>query len=145
MTTSLSGTWLLDTNILVAFFDASSAHHEAAKTLLSDLNEGKFQGVIASQNILELSAVLIGGYRTTKQKVASDIQTLISFSNISTIYPITATVTQYLKLLKKEQGVHAADLFLSATMISNGITSIVTNDRDFEKISELTFYNPFSG
>ncbi|KKU89084.1 MAG: hypothetical protein UY20_C0017G0012, partial [Candidatus Yanofskybacteria bacterium GW2011_GWA1_48_10] len=50
---------------------------------------------------------------------------------------------QYLTQLKGERGVHAADLFLAATMLSNGITSIITNDRDFKKFSELTVYNPF--
>jgi len=130
---------------LVAFFDASSSHHEVAKALFADLEEGKFQGTIASQNVLELSAVLIGGYKATRSRVAADMQTLLTFPHISIIYPTAASIASYLKLLKKEHTIHASDLFLAATMLSNGITSIITHDRDFERISELTFYNPFSG
>ena len=145
MIRSLSGTWLLDTNILVAFFDASSSHHEKAKVLLADLEEGKFQGVIASQNILELSAVLIGGYKATRLKVVADMQTLLTFPHISIMYPTAASIAEYITLLKKERTVHASDLFLAATMVSQGVSSIVTNDRDFERISQLTVYNPFAG
>lgn len=140
----LSGIWLLDTNILVAFFDASSSYHTRATSLFVALEEGRFQGVIAAQNILELSAVLIGAYKAKKRSVASDLHTLVSFPNIMTIYPTSATVDQYLKLLKEKQDVHAADLFLVATMLSSSVTSIITNDRDFEKLSELTVHNPFS-
>lgn len=143
MMPSLSGTWLLDTNILIAFFDASSSHHEPTKTLFMSLEEGIFNGVVAAQNILELSSVLINGYKATRASVVSDIRSLITLKNISVIYPNTATITQYLALLKSERGGHTTDLFLAATMLSHGISSIITNDRDFEKISTITTYNPF--
>jgi predicted nucleic acid-binding protein len=135
--------WLLDTNILIAFFDASSSHHELAKALFSSLESGTFNGAIAAQNILELSSVLIGGYKATRASVAFHIQSLVSIKNISVIYPNTATIILYITLLKQEKGIHTTDLFLAATMLSHNISSIITNDRDFEKISTITIYNPF--
>lgn len=143
MIPSLTGTWLLDTNILIAFFDASSSHHEPTKALFESLEGGIFNGVVAAQNILELSSVLINGYKATSASVVSDLRALLSLKNISVIYPNATTIAQYLALLKREKTIHTTDLFLTATMLSHNIFSIITNDRDFEKISTITTYNPF--
>lgn len=137
------GTWLLDTNILVAFFDVTSTHHAAAVSLVSQTDRGSLRAMIAAQNVLELSSVLITGYKVKKSEVAADIQTLISHPNITIIYPNATAVNRYLQFLKDVPSVHTTDLLLAATMIAHGTSSIITNDRDFEKIPELTVYNPF--
>ena len=143
MLRSLTGTWLLDTNILIAFFDAASTHHTSATAVMAQLENGSFQGIVAAQNILELSAVLMSGYHVKKEVVAADIRALIALRNITTIYPNAPTITRYLALLKGNSSLHATDLFLASTMLANSISSIITNDHDFEAFADLTVYDPF--
>ena len=144
MTNSLSGTWLLDTNILVAFFDRSSLKNEIAKKIIGEIEMGRFKVVVSSQNILELSSVLIAGYKGSRAKVVGDIKKLLDFiGDSSVIYPTSKSLNKYLSLLRKNESVHMTDLFLAATMFSAGIDSIITNDLVFEKISGIKIYNPF--
>lgn len=144
MINQLSGTWLLDTNILVAFFDVDSPKNGIAKEILKQAGEGVFKGTVSSQNILELSAVLIAGYKGSRVKVSADLNKLLAFFGNSTIiYPNAKSMSQYLKLLSENHTVHMTDLFLAATMLSCGITSIITSDSVFEKILGVKVYNPF--
>jgi predicted nucleic acid-binding protein len=144
MTNSLSGIWLLDTNILVAFFDTASSKNKIAKELLTKVEEGSFKVVISSQNVLELSAVLIAGYKGNREEVAADLEQLRDFFGESAIiYPKTESLNQYLTLLKKNYPIHMTDLFLISTMLSSNIDSIITNDLAFESVPEIKVYNPF--
>jgi predicted nucleic acid-binding protein len=133
----------LDTNIFVAFFDGSSPRYQAARDLISNAVGGQFHAILSSQNILEISSVLINGYKIQSDTVVSDVRAIIEQSVFSIVYPDSATIELYLRYVAKHSHVHTTDLFLAATMVSHGISSIITNDRDFEKIPGIRVYNPF--
>lgn len=144
MAKRLSGTWLLDTNILVAFLDSSSVKHEAAVGLMENVESRQIQGVVSSQNVLELSSVLIGGYKGSRGKVVGDLEELLG-SPLNLICPNNKTVGLFLEFLRRDQTVHITDIFLAAIMVANGVDSIITNDKSFEKIKGMKVYNPFRG
>lgn len=137
---------LLDTNILVAYINRSHVHHEQAVKIIDRLVSGDFYGVISSQNILELSAVLIHGLRQSREEVANDIQYLSADNLLEIIYPQPQVLAKFFSLLKKIATLHVTDVFLLATAIVYEVDVIVTGDGEFIKAvrDEIDAYNPLN-
>lgn len=141
--TNLSGkTWLVDSMVLVAFVNEEHINHIKALKLFELISSGEVKVVISSQNILEYSTVLIKGYKLPAKEVVKSVKALFSDSNFSLIYPNSIALEDYATRLS-DTVLHPTDFFLMTTMLANGIDSIITDDRDFPKIKELTVYNPF--
>lgn len=141
--TNLSGkTWLVDSMVLVAFVNKEHVNHAKALKLFELISFGEVKVVISSQNILEYSTVLIKGYKLPAKEVVKSVKALFSDSNFSLIYPNSIALEDYATRLS-DTVLHPTDFFLMTTMLANGIDSIITDDRDFPKIKELTVFNPF--
>lgn len=140
-----SKTCLLDTNVLVAFINASHPHHGKAVELFSFLQEEKFQGVITSQNVLELTAVLVHGFKKDRKIVAEDVRMFTSDKLLTVLYPSEEVLTQFFTLVRDVPRVHVSDLFLLATAISHKVDVVVSADRQFIQMAKhlIPFYNPF--
>ena len=130
----------IDTNILVYFLNEESIYHTRAKTFMDKLQKGKIQGAISWQNLAELYAIVTDHKRFPKPMTASQmVETTKQFlesDNIKVILPIANTKEVFfnlvLKIRPKAQQIH--DIFLAATLLANGITQIVSEDRHFPKL-----------
>lgn len=142
MTNLLGKTWLVDSMVLVAFVNEEHANHTKALKLFGSISSGEVKVVISSQNILEYSTVLIKGYKLPAKEVVKSVKALLSDPNFSLIYPNSVALEDYATRLSHAI-LHPTDFFLVTTMLANGIDTIITDDRNFSKIKELTVYNPF--
>jgi len=109
------------------------------------LQEEKFEGVIALQNILEAENVLIKKYDQNKNDITNYIENVIDAFNFTIIAPTPNTYLTFHKLLKKSlTSVDLFDCFLAATMLDNKIGNILTlNTKDFSGIKGIQAENPF--
>jgi toxin-antitoxin system PIN domain toxin len=134
----------IDTNVLVYATNSDSKEHIKAKKLVTEVLEGKIDGVITYQNLTEFYAVvtnkkLFARPLTPKQAI-EEIENLIS-GGIKILNTNRMTAEVWLKLLRQKpvagQSVH--ELFLAATLMSNQVTTIITEDKEgFADISGLT-------
>ncbi|MGB9883675.1 MAG: type II toxin-antitoxin system VapC family toxin [Microgenomates group bacterium] len=134
---------LLDTNILVAFLNRKHRYHSQTRKIFEKLANKEFEGVISSQNLLELAAVLVHGFRLPKKEVAKDLCLFASDPIFEIIYPNREVLERFFKLMKKENRLHIVDLFLLATALEHRIEVLVTADTGFLKSKEIEVYNPF--
>lgn len=134
---------LLDSNVLIYAHDKASPFHKRAVEIVQEIvSEGN--GVLAQQNIVEFSNVLHREYRASYRSITEALEHLLL--DIPVIHPTTETIPLYLQLLNKLQPPvkRFFDLYLSATMLSNGISIILTaNGKDFEGIEGITVINPW--
>jgi toxin-antitoxin system PIN domain toxin len=134
----------LDTNVLVYAVNRDSREHKAANKLVTEAMEGKTEKVITYQNLTEFYAVvtnkkLFAKPLTPKQAI-EEIENLIS-GGIKILNTNRMTGEVWLKLLrqKKVTGQNVHDLLLAATLMSNQVTTIITEDKEgFADISGLT-------
>lgn len=84
-------------------------------------------------------------YHIDKHAIAQDIQDIMQ--DVTVITPDTSTMEILIQLLqqKKIATGYIFDLYLAATMITNGLTHIITaNEKDFTGIPGIMVYNPWS-
>lgn len=125
--------YLVDTNILLYSVDRQSPFHVRSKEILET---GLLQGisfVVAHQNLVELMAVLTRGYGVERKQAVGDAQ--IFASRFDVIFPLPTTLDIFFQLIGKEKTTYPFDLYLTATMLDNQITRIITgNAKDFRTV-----------
>jgi len=142
---SKKGLWVgIDTNILVYFLNEESVYHTRAKTFIDKLQKGEIQGMISWQNLSELYAIVTDPKRFPKPMTANQVveatQQFLESGNINVIFPIVNIKEIFfslvLKIKPKAQAVH--DISLAATLLSNGVKTLVTeNTGDFKGVEGL--------
>ena len=138
---------LIDTNILVYALDKKSPFHNVSSQIVKECIQGVRAGVIAQQIIVECVNVLFRESEKERKEILSDLQIVVTKFNLQVIYPIETTLFTFLNLIRrlKQRRKEFFDVFLAATMLDNGITSIITaNEKDFADIKGISVYNPFS-
>lgn len=139
---------LFDTNILVYALDMYSPMRNAARELIDNVLEGKIKAVLAQQNIIELTNVLIQKLDSPKKDALQIVHTYVAKSNFAIIVPHMTTHNRFLNLCLELENRRRQffDLYLATTMLDNDIHQIVTaNDEDFKSIPGITTYNPWKG
>lgn len=135
---------LIDSNILVYAINRRSPKHKAAQIFLQN-NIRHLE--VAHQNILEALRVLTHPkfpYSMTIHHALKAIDNILKSCRV--ICPTEKTHYITLLLIKKNKLVsdQIFDAYLAATALSNGITTIATdNTRDFKKFKEIKLMNPF--
>lgn len=135
---------LVDTNILVYAINKSSPKYKQAQKFLKD-NQGDL--IIAHQNILETIKVLTQPKFSHPMNPKSAIEAVLKIAeSCQIITPIIGTEFIALELIKNSalSGNRIFDAYLTATALSNNITTIATdNIKDFQKFAEMKVINPF--
>lgn len=135
---------LVDSNILIYAINHSSPKNKMAQIFLQN-NVGNLQ--VAHQNILETLRVLTHPKFPHPMKIndaLKSIENILKACHL--ICSVEKTIYITLLLIKKNKLVsdQIFDTYLVATAISNGITTIATdNTRDFKKFKEIKLINPF--
>lgn len=149
MSTSIANLALVDSNILIIAHDRSHPRHVQARSLIIDMLSGQLPVALAHQNLLEWYSVITSANRVQApltparaRSVLADLQQ----SKIHLLFPQATTLTILATLLKehpvKDGDIY--DLYLAATALSYGISTILTeNVKDFRRILGVIAINPF--
>lgn len=135
---------IIDSNILVYSIDKFSIKHKIAqKFLRENLNSLE----VAHQNIFETLRVItypkLPNPMKTREAIDTVEQILMSCRIISPNWNTHRIALDLIKKYKLSSDI-VFDAYLVATSLSNGITTIATdNVRDFTKFKEIKVINPF--
>ncbi|OGE09113.1 hypothetical protein A3I53_03945 [Candidatus Curtissbacteria bacterium RIFCSPLOWO2_02_FULL_40_13b] len=140
---------LFDTNILVYSYDVNSPNHKVAQKLRDAVNEGKMKAAIAPQNLLELYSTITNVAKN--ENPASPNEAILEVKKFLAsrfeLIELSGRELETTLLLIKGNHVTSRrifDVYLVATMLSNGIKTIYTaNERDFEIFKGIKAVNPF--
>lgn len=135
---------LVDSNILIYAINRRSLKHKAAQIFLQN-NIGHLE--VAHQNILEILRVLTHPKFPSPMKIKDALKAINNIvKTCRVIYPEEKTYHITFLLIEENKPVsdQIFDTYLVATALSNGITTIATdNTRDFKKFKEIKIINPF--
>lgn len=135
---------LIDSNILVYAINRRSPKHKAAQIFLKN-NIGHLE--VAHQNILETLRVITHPKFPSPMKIQDALKAIKNILKVClVICPTEKTHHITLLLINKNKVVsdQIFDSYLVATALSNGITTIATdNTRDFKKFKMINLINPF--
>jgi len=139
---------LFDSNILVYAHNLDSPFYKQARDLHQRVIYGGLKAAVAIQNLLEFYSVItnpgiVESAKPTDEAKNLCLNYLIYFE---VIYPkeIVFNTTLTLGQQKKVIGRKIFDVYLVATMLSNGIDTIYTNnEKHFEIFKEIKAINPF--
>lgn len=138
MTNLIGKKCLIDTNILVAYINQNHPLHLNAKKLFKRITQREFKPVISSQNILELTAVLVHAFKISSQKAVIDVEIFANDPLFEIIYPNSHVLDKFFNLMKGKTSIHTVDAFLIATALGNGVEMIITNDKQFIEVKDIT-------
>ena len=135
---------LVDTNVVVFAINQLSPHHLHAQQFLQ---KNKKELLLAHQNVMEAIRVLTYPKFTFPMTTRNAYEAVMSI--VASLRVVSTNMETYhaaLALLKKYKltSDRIFDMYLVATMISNGISTIATeNERDFVLYKEIRVINPF--
>jgi toxin-antitoxin system PIN domain toxin len=140
---------LVDTNVLVYAFFPESEHHTASRSLLDRVQAGQIAVCIVPQVLTEFYAVVTNPKRVTAPRQVDEaidaIEKILALPG-TTLLPVPADlVSRWVDLIRKYRVTGAAvfDLQLVATMLGNGVKTILTFNREhFERIKEVEVVSP---
>ena len=141
---------LFDTNVLVYVHNRASSFHKIAYSLETEVLRGNLQAAISIQNILEFYSTITNPQRVNLPLSGQEANRVIRDyldSPFQIIYPQKEDINTalYFAQERKIKGRKIFDLYLIATMLSNGINIIYTgNDKDFQIFKEIKAVNPFT-
>ena len=135
---------LVDSNILIYAINRRSPKHTAAQIFLQN-NISNLE--VAHQNIFEALRVLTHPKFPSPMKIQDALKAIENIlKSCRIICPNEQTHYITLLLIKTNTLIsdQIFDAYLAATALSNGITTIATdNTRDFKKFKEIKLINPF--
>lgn len=135
---------LIDSNILVHAINTRFTNHKKAQRFINSRDNL----VIAHQNIFETIRVITHSTFPHPMKIQKAVKAVLSISEgCRIIIPNQETRYLALELIERHNlsGNRIFDAYLAATMLSNDIFTIATdNEKDFKKFDEIEVINPFS-
>lgn len=140
---------LFDSNILVYAHNLDSPFYQKARELHERVVFKGLAAAVSVQNLLEFYSVITDSKRIEKveePQIAQKYCMAYLEAGFQIIYPKAGDFERVIKLVSKIKikSRKIFDVYLVATMLSNGIRTIYTaNDRDFEMFSEIKAVNPF--
>ena len=135
---------LVDSNLLIYAINSSSPKHQIAQKFIRD-HSGEF--TLAHQNILEVLRVLTHPKFPSPMEInhaAEALSRIVDAAQL--IFPALETYHVAITMIKDYKIIadKIYDAYLVATMLSNGITEIATdNEKDFRIFPQLKIINPF--
>ncbi|MCZ4223327.1 type II toxin-antitoxin system VapC family toxin [Pedobacter rhodius] len=103
----------------------------------------KFIDEILSGSRPAISAITEIELRCWKAATQDDITVLNNFINDSFVYELYSDVKDKTVELRKDFNIKLPDAIIAATALVNNFTLLSRNSKDFVKIKNLKFINPF--
>lgn len=141
---------LLDSTILVFAYSTGHSHQTESQRLIELAVGPDSHYVVAHQNLLEWYSVVTSVKRSPNPLLpeqAGEVLRRLAHSKLKIIWANEATLALFLQLSSVQPSVRGKDIYdryLAATALSNGVTTIVTeNTKDFLAVPGLSVINPF--
>lgn len=145
----LSGSVLVDTNVLIYATLEADPRHARAREVLSLRLSPTVQLCVSVQNLAEMYPNLTGSKNSlpdTPEIARRKIESIAGLEGII-VWPLSLSITRRALSLCQEFNISRQryfDMQLAATMLEEGIGTILTeNSKDFEGIKEIRVVNPF--
>ncbi|KKT34993.1 MAG: hypothetical protein UW24_C0017G0002 [Parcubacteria group bacterium GW2011_GWA2_44_12] len=125
--------YLVDTNILIYALNKTSSLYTKSRKILETQNPEAYF-IIAQQNLVELTSVLTKQYKVSLKEA---VNTARAFSeHFEVITPMRDTWEMFTHMAERQnKQIAPFDIFLAATMLSNGVERIITaNSEDFKNL-----------
>ncbi len=139
---------LFDTNILVYSQLLKDPRSAFCRQWIKKSENHELKGIVSPQNLIEFISVMIKTNRILKKKV--EINRYVKVENhlqkfLQVVFPNSQTLTIFNHLItdKVASSKKVFDIFLVATMLSNGVRQILTyNAKDFAEFKEIKVISP---
>jgi predicted nucleic acid-binding protein len=127
-------TVFLDTNVFLYAIGAQHPLKAASQRVLERVGDGALDAVTSTEVVQEILHVLSRrGLRETGLKLAQHVIALLD-----PILPVTqADISIACDLMSRHPGLSTRDAIHAATVLSHGISGIVTSDGHFDEIPEI--------
>ena len=140
----------VDTNFLLYAFRSFEPDHLVAKqtleTLLSQKESVAFTDIVINEFIANATNKRLRVPVTSVERAVKQVQNWLSAPNVQVIRNSPQSFNTFVKLCERtgRTGQEIYDAQIAAICIDNGVTVFITNDRGFEKFTELRIRNPFA-
>jgi toxin-antitoxin system PIN domain toxin len=139
----------LDTNVLVQAEVVTSPFHAVARTLLSDLAEGRAPWAIPWPCVYEFLRVVthprIFHPPMPSGKALGDLRQILASPSLVVLGETTRHPEVMTAVVEASgaTGNLVHDAHIAALCIEHGVSELVTGDRDFARFPQVRTFNPF--
>lgn len=120
--------YLIDTNILIGFLEQA----------LPPTGQAYIAGIIDEDfNISVINKIEILGYKDVSEETRN-------FIALASIFELDANVAEATIEIRKEKRIKLPDAIIAATALTNGLTILSRNQKDFKGILGLDMIDPFT-
>lgn len=145
----LSGSVLVDTNVLIYATLEADPRHAQAREVLSLRLSPTIQLCVSVQNLAEMYPNLTSPQNSLTDSPEIARRKIESIAGLEgmTVWPLSLSITRRALSLCQDFNISRQryfDMQLTATMLEEGIGTVLTeNSKDFEGIDEIRVVNPF--
>jgi len=124
----------LDTNVLIYLFEAGGELVEVASSIVTAIDEGRSEGVVASVALTEL---IVGPVRAGDEAMAERYVDAVRSIGGLRIVPVNAEIAIEAGILRGRHRLRLADALHVAAAREAGATAFITNDRRIPEIPRI--------
>jgi predicted nucleic acid-binding protein len=125
----------VDTSIFIYHFEGNPSYTRLTTLVLDRIQFGKCRGIASELTLHEL---VVRPLQLGLPDVADEYELLLSSFPNMTLTPVTRPILLKAAELRAAYGFRAPDAIIIATAIINRATLLVTNDKKWQRIKELT-------
>ena len=125
----------VDTSLFIYHFEKNPSYIRLTTLVLDRIQFGKCRGIASELTLHEL---LVRPLKLELPDVADEYEILLSGFPHLTLAPITRPILLKAAELRAVYGFRAPDAIIIATAIINHATLLITNDRKWQRLKELT-------
>jgi predicted nucleic acid-binding protein len=125
---------ILDTMLFIYFFEDTAPHAASCEQLLNRMADGVFSGVVTPITIAEL---LVKPLQARRADVAQRYRNAINGMPNLTVSVIDQQIGALAGALRAKYRLPLPDLFQVATALRSAKPTLITNDRDLKRVTEI--------
>ncbi|MBI4214908.1 type II toxin-antitoxin system VapC family toxin [archaeon] len=129
------GVQYIDSNVFITAVAPDEKENDAAARVLSNISSGKFLAATSYLTIDEVTYRLIS--KLTFEEATKFGRSLLNMPNLRFIEVNEAVTLKALDLMEQYK-LDPRDSIHAASMLIRGITQIISNDTDFDRVKEIT-------
>ena len=140
----------VDSNVLVYAFKTNGENHAVAREtmdkLLNQKEQVAFTDIVMFEFIAQVTLKLGSAPAPSPAQALAQLENWLSAENVSVIRNSPKNFATFNRLCAEtgRTGQKIYDAQIAAICIDNGVTEFITNDKGFEKFTELRIRNPFA-
>lgn len=128
---------IVDANVLLRLLTGEPSELASrANTILEVASEHDITLLVSALTLAEVVYVLESVYKWDRDTIANELTDLIETSRLT--FPESAMLLQTLGRYKSIRQLHFADAYVAALALSRQHGAVVSFDREFQRIAELT-------